>query len=326
MENNKNIAISVVIPAKNEAESLPELCRWIAEVMKNNHFSYEIIVIDDGSTDNSWQVLEEISQENPAVKGIRFSRNYGKSAALHTGFQEVSGEVVITMDADLQDDPEEIPELYKMIKTDGYDLVSGWKQNRQDPLSKTIPTKLFNGVTSLFSGIKLHDFNCGLKAYDVQVVKNIEIYGEMHRYIPVLSKWAGFGRITEKKVKHHPRKYGVTKFGLERFLYGFLDLVSIMFVSKFKKRPMHFFGSLGALSFLTGMSITVYLIIQKIQQIAYKTPQNEIRQIATQPIFYLALVALVIGVQLFLAGFLGEMITMNSTKTNDYVVREKLKL
>ena len=326
MENNQKIAISVVIPAKNEAESLPELCRWIAEVMKNNQLSYEIIVIDDGSTDNSWQVLTEISKENPAVKGIRFSRNYGKSAALHTGFQEVSGEVIITMDADLQDDPEEIPELYKMIKNDGYDLVSGWKQNRQDPLSKTIPTKLFNGVTSLFSGIKLHDFNCGLKAYDEQVVKNIEIYGEMHRYIPVLAKWAGFGRITEKKVKHHPRKYGVTKFGLERFLYGFLDLVSIMFVSKFKKRPMHFFGSLGVLSFLTGMSITVYLIIQKIQQIAYKTPLKDIRQITMQPIFYLALVALVIGVQLFLAGFLGEMITMNSTKTNDYVIREKLKL
>ncbi len=316
----------MVIPAKNEAESLPELCRWIAEVMKKNHFSYEIIVIDDGSTDNSWQVLEEISQENPAVKGIRFSRNYGKSAALHTGFQDVSGEVIITMDADLQDDPEEIPELYKMIKTDGYDLVSGWKQNRQDPLSKTIPTKLFNGVTSLFSGIKLHDFNCGLKAYNAQVVKNIEIYGEMHRYIPVLSKWAGFGRITEKKVKHHPRKYGVTKFGLERFLYGFLDLVSIMFVSKFKKRPMHFFGSLGALSFLTGMGITVYLIIQKIQQLTYKPPLHEIRQITEQPIFYLALVALIMGVQLFLAGFLGEMITMNSTKTNDYVIREKLKL
>jgi glycosyltransferase involved in cell wall biosynthesis len=313
--------ISVVVPAYNEAESLPELTNWIAQVMQQHNFSYEVIIIDDGSKDDTWTVIEQISEKNPAVKGLQFNRNYGKSAALHTGFQQAQGEVVITMDADLQDDPEEIPALYQMITQENFDLVSGWKQKRQDPISKTIPTKLYNAVTRWFSGIPLHDFNCGLKAYKRRVVKSIEVYGEMHRYIPVIAKSAGFKKIGEKKVKHHPRKYGVTKFGLERFLFGFLDLLSITFVTKFRKRPMHFFGGLGVLSFFLGIVITLYLIGEKMLHIY----QNErFRNITDQPLFYLALVAIVVGVQLFTAGFLGEMIITNSSKTQEYVVSKKI--
>lgn len=313
--------ISVVVPAYNEAESLPELTNWIAQVMQQHNFSYEVIIIDDGSKDDTWTIIEQISEKNPAVKGLQFNRNYGKSAALHTGFQQAQGEVVITMDADLQDDPEEIPALYQMITQENFDLVSGWKQKRQDPISKTIPTKLYNAVTRWFSGIPLHDFNCGLKAYKRRVVKSIEVYGEMHRYIPVIAKSAGFKKIGEKKVKHHSRKYGVTKFGLERFLFGFLDLLSITFVTKFRKRPMHFFGGLGVLSFFLGIVITLYLIGEKMLHIY----QNErFRNITDQPLFYLALVAIVVGVQLFTAGFLGEMIITNSSKTQEYVVSKKI--
>lgn len=309
--------ISIVIPAYNEAESLPELCHWIEQVMQKNQFSYEIIIVDDGSSDNTWQVIGQIAQQNALVKGITFNRNYGKSAALHTGFQKASGEVVITMDADLQDDPEEIPELYRMIQEEHYDLVSGWKQKRQDPLSKTIPTKLYNAVTRWFSGIPLHDFNCGLKAYKHRVVKSIEVYGEMHRYIPVIAKAAGFKRIGEKKVRHHPRKYGTTKFGLERFLFGFLDLLSITFVTKFRKRPMHFFGGFGVLSFLLGFLITIFVIAEKVISIYQRTSY---RNITEQPLFYLALLAMVVGVQLFTAGFIGEMIITNSSRTQDYII------
>ncbi|KOY86237.1 glycosyl transferase family 2 [bacterium 336/3] len=313
--------ISVVVPAYNEAESLPELTNWIAQVMQQNNFSYEVIVIDDGSTDDTWTVLGQISEKNPAVKGLQFNRNYGKSAALHTGFQQAQGDVVITMDADLQDDPEEIPALYQMITQENFDLVSGWKQKRQDPISKTIPTKLYNAVTRWFSGIPLHDFNCGLKAYKLRVVKSVEVYGEMHRYIPVIAKSVGFKKIGEKKVKHHPRKYGVTKFGWERFLFGFLDLLSITFVTKFRKRPMHFFGGLGVLSFFLGIMITMYVIIEKMIHLY----QNErFRNITDQPLFYLALVAIIVGVQLFMAGFLGEMIITNSSKTHEYVVSKKI--
>jgi glycosyltransferase involved in cell wall biosynthesis len=315
--------ISIVVPAYNEAESLPELCTWIDAVMLKNQLSYEIIVVDDGSTDNSWEVLQEICKNNFLVKAFRFNRNYGKSAALQTGFQEVSGRVTITMDADLQDDPEEIPALYKMIVQDKFDLVSGWKQKRKDPISKTIPTKLFNAATRWLSGIKLNDFNCGLKAYDSRVVKSIEVYGEMHRYIPILAKWAGYKKITEKKVAHHARKYGYTKFGLERFVFGFLDLLSVTFTSRFKKRPMHFFGSFGVLSFTSGFFITLHLIYEKVRYL-YLSEKAPFREITQQPLFYLALVAIVVGVQLFLAGFLAEMIVTNSSKTNDYVVAEKL--
>lgn len=313
--------ISVVIPAYNEAESLPELCAWIRRVMQENHFSYEIIIVDDGSNDNTWQAIEQIAQSEPHLQAISFNRNYGKSAALHTGFQHAQGSVVITMDADLQDDPEEIPELYRMITQEDYDLVSGWKQKRQDPPSKTIPTKLYNAVTRWFSGIPLHDFNCGLKAYKKQVVKSIEVYGEMHRYIPVIAKSVGFKKIGEKKVKHHPRKYGYTKFGMERFLFGFLDLLSITFVTKFRKRPMHFFGGWGVLSFLIGFGIAFYLIADKVISIYQKEPY---RNVTEQPLFYLALIAMIIGVQLFTAGFIGEMIITNSSKTQEYVVKKKI--
>ncbi|MGD1840730.1 MAG: glycosyltransferase family 2 protein [Thermonemataceae bacterium] len=314
--------ISVVVPLYNEEESLPELCAWIARVIEAQQLTYEVILVDDGSQDTSWEVVQRLSNANTAIKGIRFNRNYGKSAALHTGFQEAKGQVIITMDADLQDDPDEIPALYEMIATKHYDMVSGWKYKRFDPISKTIPTKLFNAVTRWFSGIHLHDFNCGLKAYNRRVVKSIEIYGEMHRYIPVLAKWAGYTKIGEKKVKHHPRKYGKTKFGLERFLYGFLDLLSITFVTRFKKRPMHFFGSWGVLSFFIGLSITFYLIARKLWQIFYHSAILD-REVTEQPLFYLALVAIIIGVQLFLAGFLGEMITTTSARANDYIVIER---
>ncbi|RNI30329.1 glycosyltransferase [Rufibacter immobilis] len=315
------VDISVVIPLLNEAESLPELTQWINRVMVSHGFLYEVILIDDGSTDNSWKVIQELSAQDPNLKGIRFNRNYGKSAALNTGFRETTGRVVITMDADLQDSPDEIPELYKMIVEDGYDLVSGWKKKRFDPLSKTLPTKLFNAATRKISKIKLHDFNCGLKAYDERVVKSIEVYGEMHRYIPVIAKWNGFGKIGEKIVQHRERKYGYTKFGLERFVYGFLDLMSITFVSKFRKRPMHFFGSLGSLSFLIGFLITTWLVIEKV----YYSYKNQVaRDVTDQPLFFLALVAVVVGVQLFLAGFLAEMVSLSGRRKNEYLIRDNI--
>ncbi len=313
--------ISVVIPLYNEEESLRELEAWIRSVMQANAYTYEILLVDDGSKDTSWQVVEELSRLNPYVKGIRFRRNYGKSAALHMGFSHCKGDVVITMDADMQDSPDEIPGLYKMIKEEGFDLVSGWKKKRHDPLSKTIPTKLFNGMTRLLSGIQLNDFNCGLKAYKSDVVKTIEVYGEMHRYIPVIAKWTGFSKIGEKVVVHRPRKYGVTKFGLERFVYGFLDLLSITFVSKFSKRPMHFFGALGTLFFLGGFGIAAYLISMKLYYIANGIVH---RDVVNNTWFYLGLAFGVIGVQLFMAGFLGEMVTMNSPKKNDYTVSDTL--
>lgn len=323
MTQEKGIAISVVVPLYNEEESLPELCQWISRVMDSHGFTYEIILIDDGSEDKSWVAVQGLSQKNQSIKGIKFNRNYGKSAALHVGFQHCSGQVVITMDADLQDSPDEIPELYQMVVDDGFHLVSGWKKKRYDPISKTIPSKFFNYITRKISGIHLHDFNCGLKAYRLEVVKSLEVYGEMHRYIPVIAKWNGFGKIGEKVVVHRARKYGNTKFGLERFINGFLDLLSITFVSRFKKKPMHFFGTLGTLSFLFGLIVTIYLTARKVIQISHQVPA---RDIVDQPLFFLALVALIVGVQLFLAGFLAEMMTMNSDKKNDYLVISRLRL
>ncbi len=318
---HKQPDISVIVPLYNEEESLPELCSWISRVMNENAYSYEVLLIDDGSTDNSWKVVEQLFSGNPYIRGIRFNRNYGKSAALNTGFKACKGGVVITMDADLQDSPDEIPGLFRMIKEDGYDLVSGWKKERYDPVSKTIPSKFFNWVTRKISNIELHDFNCGLKAYSREVVKNINIYGEMHRYIPVIAKWRGFDRIGEKVVQHRARKFGVTKFGWERFITGFLDLLSITFVSKFKQRPMHFFGSLGTLSFVTGFLITIWLIAEKIHHIYKNRPA---RDVTDQPLFFLALVALIIGVQLFLAGFLAEMMVMNNSKKKEYLVIDRI--
>lgn len=313
--------ISVIIPLKNEEESLPELIEWIEKVMLAHNYSYEVIMIDDGSTDRSWAVIEALNQKNSRVKGIRFRRNYGKSAALNVGFQECTGRVVITMDADLQDSPDEIPELYNMIVRDGYDIVSGWKKKRYDPLTKTIPTKLFNWATRKMSGINnLHDFNCGLKSYHSDVVKNIEVYNEMHRYIPVIAKWAGYVKITEKVVQHRERKYGTTKFGLERFINGFLDLTTIFFVSRFGKKPMHFFGVLGTLSFITGFIITCKLVGEKIYNSYHLVDQ---RSVTEQPLFYIALVLTIIGVQLFLAGFIGEMISRNASERNVYGIKQK---
>lgn len=314
--------ISVVIPLYNEEESLPELCEWIERVMIVNSFTYEIILVDDGSKDKSWQQIEQLAVKNKNIRGIQFRRNYGKSAALNVGFEEAQGSVVITMDADLQDSPDEIPELYKMITVDDFDLVSGWKQKRYDPLSKTIPTKLFNWATRRASGIKnLHDFNCGLKAYKKDVVKNIEVYGEMHRYIPVIAKWAGFAKITEKVVQHRERKYGVTKFGLERFVNGFLDLMSITFVSKFGKKPMHFFGLWGSISFLLGGMVSFFLVLKKFLKSAYGIPT---RDVTDKPLFYIALAVMIIGTQLFLAGFLGELISRNSSNRNNYQISKKI--
>ena len=314
--------ISIVIPLLNEEESLPELCGWIEQVMHANNFSYELILIDDGSTDKSWTVIEQLSAKNKNIKGIKFRRNYGKSAALNIAFEAAQGDVIITMDADLQDSPDEIPDLYKMIMDDGLDLVSGWKKKRYDPLSKTIPTKLFNWATRRASGINnLHDFNCGLKAYKKEVVKNIEVYGEMHRYIPVIAKWAGFLKIEEKVVQHHERKYGKTKFGFERFINGFLDLMSITFIAKFGKRPMHVFGLFGTLSFLFGGTVSLYLIGEKIYKSFYAIPT---RDVTDKPLFFLALVAMIIGTQLFLAGFLGELISRNSSNRNQYQIEKRL--
>ena len=309
--------ISVVVPLYNEDESLPELAEWIDRVMQENRFSYEVIFVDDGSTDKSWEVIESLHRKNTAFKGIRFRRNYGKSAALNSGFAITEGNVVITMDADLQDSPDEIPDLYKMITVDGLDLVSGWKQKRFDPITKTLPTKLFNWAARRMSGIYLHDFNCGLKAYRGDVVKNIEVYGEMHRYIPVLAKWSGFKKIGEKVVQHRARKYGTTKFGWERFVNGFLDLLSITFVSKFGKRPMHLFGLLGSLSFFIGFLIALYLTYAKFVHQAYR--------MTDRPVFYFGLFFMVIGTQLFLAGFLGEMIARTGHDRNNYQIKTRLE-
>lgn len=317
--------ISVVIPLYNEEESLRELCEWIVRVMQEHKYSYEIILINDGSTDRSWEVIEALGREHSTIKGISFRRNYGKSAALNEGFIASQGRVIITMDADLQDSPDEIPGLYKMIAEDGYDLVSGWKKKRYDPITKTLPTKLFNWATRKMSGIhNLHDFNCGLKSYRRDVVKTIEVYGEMHRYIPVIARWAGFKKIQEKVVEHRARKYGVTKFGLERFLNGFLDLLSIFFVSKFGKRPMHFFGFLGTLMFIIGLAAAVYLGISKIYSVYVSNTYA--RLITERPSFYISLTCMIIGTQLFLAGFIGELISRSAPDRNRYLVEKKVNL
>ena len=308
--------VSIVVPLLNEEESLPELCSWIERVCVKNNLSYEIVMIDDGSTDASWNIIESLSASNPHIKGIRFQRNYGKSAALNEGFKMVQGEVVITMDADMQDSPDEIPALRNMIIQQDFDLVSGWKQTRHDPLSKTIPSKFFNGVTARVSKIKLHDFNCGLKAYKLKVVKTIEVYGEMHRYIPLIAKWAGYKKIGEKVVEHRPRKYGRSKFGLERFVNGFLDLASIMFVGKFGKRPMHFFGTWGTISFLFGFLVFIYLTISK-----FLFDKSGMTQ---RPLFFFAILAMIIGTQLFLTGFIAELITRNAPGRNSYLIEKKL--
>ena len=308
--------ISIVIPLFNEDESLPELAAWIERVMAANHYSYEVIMIDDGSNDNSWNIIEELGRKNNCIKGIKFQRNYGKSAALNEGFKAAHGDVVITMDADMQDSPDEIPELRSMIINDGYDLVSGWKKKRYDnTLTKNIPSKLFNSTASRASGIKLHDFNCGLKAYKNKVVKSIEVYGEMHRYIPLLAKWSGFKKIGEKVVEHRPRKYGVTKFGWNRFVNGFLDLFSIMFMGKFGKKPMHLFGLWGSVVFFIGFCIWVYLFVEKIFFSVFN--------MTDRPLFYVGIISLVIGTQLFTAGFLGELIARNSSDRNFYLIEKK---
>lgn len=318
MEAHKIIDISIVVPLYNEEESLPELHDWITRVMEANGFSYEIVFVNDGSTDGSWAVIENLQAADPHVRGIKFQRNYGKSAALHVGFQATKGNVVITMDADLQDSPDEIPELYKMITEDKFDLVSGWKKKRYDPLSKTIPTKLYNGVNRMMSGIKLHDMNCGLKAYRKEVVKSVEIFGEMHRYIPVIAKASGFGKIGEKVVQHQERKYGVTKFGLNRFVNGFLDLFTITFITRFGKKPMHFFGLLGTLFFMLGSGITLWLLTNKL------FIDTGSRLIADRPEFYIALTAIIIGTQLFLAGFIAELIGRNSATRNTYLIEKEI--
>ncbi len=316
--------ISVIVPLFNEAESLPELEKWIVRVMKENNYTYEILFVNDGSTDSSWEVIRELSKKNPAVKGISFRRNYGKSPALNTGFSQAKGDVIITMDADLQDSPDEIPELYRMITVDGYDLVSGWKQKRYDPLSKTIPTKLFNATARRVSGIhNLHDFNCGLKAYRAEVVKRIEVYGDMHRYIPYLAKNAGFDKIGEKVVHHQARKYGKSKFGLDRFVNGYLDLVTLWFTNKFGGKPMHFFGLLGSLMFFIGF-ISI-IIVGSLKLYNMYTGAHYIL-VTDSPYFYLALTSMIIGTQLFLAGFVGELISRNSPRRNDYEINEELNI
>ena len=314
--------ISIVIPLLNEAESLPELHAWIDRVLKQHNLSYEIWFIDDGSTDDSWQVINELRAQNPAVKAVKFRRNYGKSGALNVGFEAANGEVVVTMDADLQDSPDELPDLHRMIVEEGYDLVSGWKKKRFDPLSKTIPTKLYNWATRKMSGINLHDFNCGLKAYRHDVVKSIEVYGEMHRYIPVIAKWAGFKNIGEKVVHHQERKYGTTKFGLIRFVNGPLDLLSISFVSRFGKKPMHLFGLMGTIMFIVGFFLVLYLGAEKLY---YLNAKIKAPLVTSQPFFYIALTTMIMGVQLFLAGFLGEMLSRNAPDRNVYLESERLQ-
>ena len=313
--------ISVVVPSFNEAESLPELCAWIGRVMKAHSYTYEVIIIDDGSTDGSWACIQRIASTDESVHGVCFRRNYGKSAALYCGFERAAGQVVITMDADLQDSPDEIPELYDMIVRDGYDVVSGWKQHRKDnALTKNLPSKLYNATARMITGIKLHDMNCGLKAYRGEVVKSIEVYGEMHRYIPYLAKNAGYTRIGEKPVHHEKRKYGKSKFGMERFVNGFLDLQSLWFLSTFGKKPMHFFGYSGLFMFLVGFVMTVWIIVAKLIQ---QSQGARFRPVTDQPLFYLALVAVILGVMLFLAGFVGEMIARSSNERNNYNIREE---
>lgn len=316
--------ISLVIPLLNEEESLPELCAWIKKIMDENSFSYEVILVDDGSKDSSWKVIEQLSLENDSIRGIKFRRNYGKSAALNTGFEIAMGDVVITMDADLQDSPDEIPELYRMVIHEGFDVVSGWKRKRYDPITKTIPTKLFNWAARKVSGIKLHDFNCGLKAYKGEVTRTIEVYGEMHRYIPIIAKWNGFANIGEKVVIHQARKYGTTKFGFNRFINGFLDLLSIGFVTKFSKKPMHFFGTMGLLFFLIGGFIALWLIGVKIVHVY--AGSLVIRDVTNQPLFYLSLVAMILGSQLFIAGYLAEMISRSAPDKNKYLIDRKLNI
>lgn len=311
--------ISIVIALLNEEESLPELTEWIARVMNSHSYSYEIIYIDDGSTDNSWNVIQELAAENSNLKAIKFSRNYGKSAALHTGFSKAEGDVIFTMDADLQDSPDELPEMYDMVMKEGRDLVSGWKKKRYDPVfTKNLPSKLFNAVVRMSSGIKLHDFNCGLKAYRKKAAKSIEVYGDMHRFIPILVKKAGFDNITEKPVQHQPRKYGKSKFGVSRFINGFLDLLSVMFMTRFSKRPMHFFGTLGSISFFAGFIILVYLSVGKIFFHQYK--------MTDRPLFYLGLITIIFGTQMFVTGFLAELVSRTSGERNHYLIEEELNL
>ena len=319
---SNKLDISVVVPLYNEEESLPELVAWIDRVAQENKLNYEIIMVDDGSSDDSWSVVEQLKEHYPAIKGIRFARNYGKSAALYCGFDEAEGEVVFTMDADLQDSPDEIPEMRRMILEDGYDLVSGWKKKRYDPAGKRLPSKFFNFTARIVSGIKLHDFNCGLKAYRRRVIKSIEVYGEMHRYIPILAKHAGYKKIGEKIVKHSERKYGVSKFGMERMVKGYLDLISVSFMSHFGRSPMYFFGSLGTIMFLLGGGTTVWVIAAKLYKQAMGLP---LRAVTDQPLFFVAILAVILGVQLFLAGFLGELINRRSSDRNTYLIDKKIK-
>ena len=320
---DKSLDISVVVPLYNERESLAELVAWIDRVARENNLSYEIIMVDDGSRDGSWQEIERLSALYPAIRAIRFARNYGKSAALYCGFDAAAGEVVFTMDADLQDSPDEIPEMRRMILEDGYDLVSGWKKKRLDPAGKRLPSKFFNFTARLVSGIRLHDFNCGLKAYRRNVVKSIEVYGEMHRYIPILAKHAGFKRIGEKVVHHYERKYGSSKFGMERMVKGYLDLITVSFMSHFGRSPMYFFGSLGTLMFLVGGFTTVWVIAAKLYKQAHGLP---LRAVTEQPLFFVAILAVILGVQLFLAGFLGELVNRNATDRNSYLVDRKINI
>ena len=317
-----NIDVSIVVPFYNEEESLPELVAWIKRVCDQNELSFEVVMVNDGSTDNSWSVVKQLKKEyGESIKAISFARNYGKSAALYCGFEVAEGEVVFTMDADLQDSPDEIPEMRRMVLEEGYDIVSGWKKRRYDPISKRWPSKFFNATARAVSGIKLHDFNCGLKCYRKRVVKSIEVYGEMHRYIPILAKYAGFKRIGEKEVQHQARKYGVSKFGIERMLKGYLDLISVTFMSRFGRSPMYFFGTLGTLMFLIGGCTTIWVIAEKLYKQINMLP---LRAVTEQPLFYLAILAVVLGVQLFLAGFLGELINRNSSDRNKYLINEKL--
>ena len=318
---DKRLDISVVVPLYNEVESLAELSAWIDRVARENHLTYEIIMVDDGSSDGSWAEVERLKGEYPAIRGIRFGRNYGKSAALYCGFEAAEGEVVFTMDADLQDSPDEIPEMRRMILEDGYDLVSGWKKKRYDPAGKRFPSKFFNFTARVVSGIKLHDFNCGLKAYRRRVIKSIEVYGEMHRYIPILAKHAGFKRIGEKVVQHQERKYGVSKFGMERMVKGYLDLITVSFMSHFGRSPMYFFGSLGTIMFLLGGITTVWIIADKLYKQFNSMP---LRGVTEQPLFFVAILAIILGVQLFLAGFLGELINRNSSDRNNYLIDKKI--
>ncbi len=321
MEYSKDI--SIIVPLFNEEESLPELVNWIEEVVRREGWSHEILMVDDGSTDGSWKQIETLSLTNPAIRGISFRRNYGKSAALFSGFKAAEGRVVVTMDADLQDSPEEIPEMYRMVTEEDYDVVSGWKQKRQDnKLTKNLPSRIYNMTARVITGIKLHDMNCGLKAYKNEVVKNIEVYGEMHRYIPYLAKNAGFGKIGEKPVHHQKRKYGTSKFGMERFVNGFLDLLSLWFLGTFGKKPMHFFGFTGVLMFLAGGIIAVWLIVAKLVHQAHGA---DFRYVTDQPLFYLALVSILVGCMLFLAGFICEMISRNSSDRNTYNIRETIR-